>query len=143
MAPIILIRVKHALVAAGAALALAVAGCGGADEPPPITGPAKEAAATIDAFERAARRRDFRTICNELLAAEARRQSGGRHCPARLRRRARRLRQPRVEVLEIDVRGRDAASVRVRARAAGDPARVDTVELVREVGRFRIASLAD
>lgn len=143
MAPIILIPVMRALVAAGAVLALAAAGCGDDDEPPPVEGPAREAAAAVHAFERAAARRDFREICNDLLAVEARRQSGGRRCPARLRRRAAGVRRPRVRVLDIDVRGRDAASVRVSARSAGEPAVVDTIELVREGGRFRIVSLAD
>ena len=133
----------RALPAAGAALAVALGGCGEREEPPLARGPTAEAAATVQALERAAARRDFGAICRRLLAAEARRRLGGDGCPLRLRHRAAGLRSPRVGVVHITLRGRRAASVRVRARAAGERPADETIELVRERGRFRIAALMD
>ena len=131
------------LPAAALALAVALAACGEGRQPRPASRPIEEAAGTVRAFERAAARRDFRAVCDRLLAAQARRRLGGDRCTRRQRRRATGLRSPRLELLHVALRGRDAATVRVRAAAAGEPAKGDTIELVRERGRFRIASLVD
>ena len=132
----------RAFTGAWAALALAVAACGG-EEPPPVTGPAKEAAATVLRLDRATARRDFVTVCDKLLTAEARRRAGGQRCAARMRRRAAGIRRPRIEIVRIERRGHHAAIVRVRVHAIGQPVVTDTVDLVRQGPRLRIASLGD
>lgn len=132
--------VAHVRFALWPVLALALAGCGGGADPPPAGGPARDVAATMEAFEQATAARDYTRICRDLLSGEARRQAGGEECPRRLRRAAQGVRRPSLEVERIDVRG-NTASVQVIARSAADPPARETVELVRQEGRFRIASL--
>jgi hypothetical protein len=119
-----------------------IAGCGGGDggKPKRITGPAKEVAGVIGRLEKATREQDFATICNDLLAAETRKQAGGEQCPDVLGQRARGVRRPRIRILSIDVSG-DRARARVRTTASGQAAVSDVIALVRENGRFRVSSL--
>ena len=123
------------------ALAL-LAGCssGSDDEPPDVEGPPREVARTVADLEAATRRRDYESICDDLFTRAARERAGGDECAALLRSAVDGVRQPRIRVLAIRVRGR-RARVRVRTRAAAQGPIVETIELRRERGRFRIASL--
>jgi hypothetical protein len=105
-----------------------------------VSGPAKEVATVIERLQRATARRDFETVCNDLLAASTRRQAGGGECPAILAARARGVRAPRIVIKTIAVQGNDA-QVRVRTTARGQAAASDVIRLVREHGRFRVLSL--
>ena len=117
------------------------AGCGGSNSgPEPITGPAKDVATVIQRLERATARRDFATICNDLLAAVTRKQAGGDSCPQVLDQRARGVRRPRIRIQSIDVQG-NQAQVRVRTTAAGQAPTTDVIRLVRENGEFRVLAL--
>jgi hypothetical protein len=116
------------------------AGCGGSGDPKPITGAPARVAEAVQALERATARRDFKRVCDELLTAGARRLSGGRDCAERLGRVAANLREPRIRIDRIEVEG-EQASVRVTTTARGQGPVTETLELVRERGRFRIASL--
>lgn len=120
---------------------VALAACGGGDgEPERATGPAKEVAAVIETLERATARRDFETICDRLFTAEVRERAGGEDCASLLRRTAARVRRPRIAIERIDVEG-DSAVAEVKTKARGQAEASDTIRLVRERGRFRIASL--
>jgi hypothetical protein len=119
----------------------AAAGCGGSSAPKPISGAPARVAVAVQALERATARGDFEEVCDELMTARARRLSGGRDCAERLRRAAARLRDPRIRIDRIEVEG-EQASVRVTTTARGQGPVTETLELVRERGRFRIASLS-
>ena len=123
-------------------IVLLAAGCGGDDkaEPEPVSGPAKEVATVIEKLERATARKDFATICNELLAQATRKQAGGDECPAVLEQRARGVARPKIVIKSIEVKG-DRAQVRVETIAKGQATVTDLLHLVREGGRFRVLSL--
>jgi hypothetical protein len=124
------------------ALSVLVAGCGGGEngKPKPISGAAKQVAQVIERLETATAKRDFQSICDELLAAATRRQAGGAECPAVLAARARGVRRPRIVIRQIAVQGSQAVA-RVTTTAIGQAPATDTIRLVREGGSFRIASL--
>ncbi len=118
-------------------------GCGGGDAestPEPVTGAPKQVAATVADFERATVARDFASICAELFTRGARVRAGGEDCAASLREGAGGLRAPRIQLLSIRIDG-ERASVRVRTSAASQPSVDETIELVREDGRYLIAAL--
>ena len=123
-------------------LCLLAAGCGGGNDgkPKAISGPAKDVAETIQQFEKATAARDFTMICDQLLASASRRQAGGEQCPDVLDQRARGVRRPRIRIVAIEVQG-NRAQARVRTTAAGQASVPNVIRLVREQGRFRIASL--
>jgi hypothetical protein len=118
------------------------AGCGsgGQPKPKPVSGPAKEAADVIERLQKATADRDFATICNELLAAQARNQAGGSDCAAVLSARARDVHRPRIAIKGIEIQGQNAA-VTVQTTATGQAPTTDVIHLVRERGRFRVLSL--
>jgi hypothetical protein len=123
-------------------LVLVLSGCGGNGKPKPISGPAKEAASVVQALEKATARRDFRAICDRLLTASERRQAGGSDCPRLMAQRAQGLQHPRIRIRGIEIaRGNAAALVSVQTTAVGQAPAGDVIRLVREGGRFRIASL--
>jgi hypothetical protein len=128
------------IAAAALAIALGIAACDSGDDPPPITGPARAVAATVESFERATARRDYRTICDDLFSAQVRAQAGGEECPALLRRTARDVQDPRIRITSINVQGR-SATVAVRTRARGQAEAGDELRLRLEGGRWRIAAL--
>jgi hypothetical protein len=119
-----------------------VAGCasGANRKPKPISGAAKEVATVVQRLERATAERDFRTICDRLLARPTRKQAGGEQCPDVLDQRARGVRRPRIRIQAIEIRGNEAR-VRVRTTATGQASVVDVLRLVRENGSFRVLSL--
>ena len=119
-----------------------VGGCGSGDNrnPEPISGAAKQVASVVQRLEKATERRDFTTICDELLARPTRKQAGGEQCPDVLDQRARGVRRPRIRIQAIEIRG-NHAQVRVRTTAAGQAAVADVIRLVRENGSFRVLSL--
>jgi hypothetical protein len=121
---------------------LLAAGCGGGGKhnPPPIQGPAKEVAAVIQRLHKALVERDFRTVCDLLLSSAERRQAGGPGCPRILAQSAGDLRRPSIVIETIEVGG-DHALVKVLTTAEGQAPARDVIRLVREHGRFRIASL--
>jgi hypothetical protein len=125
-----------------AGLCLLIAGCGSGEKrkPEPISGAAKEVASVVQRLQKATARRDFTTICDELLASPTRRQAGGEQCPDVLDQRARGVRRPRIRIQAIEIRGNEA-QVRVRTTASGQAVVADVIRLVREHGSFRVLSL--
>ncbi|MEA2396889.1 MAG: hypothetical protein QOK25_445, partial [Thermoleophilaceae bacterium] len=130
-------------LAAIAAVALVVAvvliSSGGDNGPPAVSGTPAEVVVTVDAFQKALAERDFAAICDGLFSAEARVAAGGDNCQSVLAQAAAQLRAPRVEITSVTV-GRGRAVVGVVASAAGQRPAPDVIRLVREGGRFRIAS---
>ena len=109
------------------------------DGPPPVSGTPKEAVELVEAFRRALAARDFATICDELYTTEAREASGGDDCQSVLAQETAKLRNPEMQITGLTVT-RDGASVNVQASVNGERPVADTIRLVRQRGRFRIAS---
>jgi hypothetical protein len=127
-------------------LALAVVagpGCAldGSTEPKPAKGATREIAGVVERLERASARGDWRTVCDRLFTAAAKRRAGGSGCVRRLRSDAGGLAEPRLDVVRIALEERGRASVRVRSRARGQPPLEDVIELRRERGEYRVESL--
>jgi hypothetical protein len=120
-----------------------LAGCslGGDDEPKPAEGAVRAVGETVERLERAIARGDWRTICEDLFTAAARRRAGGEGCPRLLRADARGLREPRIRILRVDLEDK-RAEVRVRSRARGQQPLTDVIELRRERGAYRIDALS-
>jgi hypothetical protein len=126
-------------VVAVAAVALLVARLSGRQDTPSVSGAAKDVVTTVRQFESALAGRDWVGICNRLYTSKARAAAGGAHCPAALAQSAGGLRDPRVKILSVVVRG-PAATVTVAASVNGKPSVTDAIQLQREHGQFRIAS---
>ncbi len=125
-------------------LALAILGGCSDDEPgadpPPAKGVSRQVGEVVERLEAASRLRDFGTICEDLLSADARERAGGADCEGLVRSTAGDVRRPEIEVLSIRISG-DRADARVRSTAEGQDPIEDTIRLVREDGGYRIAAL--
>ena len=121
---------------------LAPTGCslGGDEEPQPVSGTAKQIAATVDQLERAVATHDFAEVCDELFTKSARQRSGGDDCAKQLQGAAGGVRRPRIDIGGIAVEG-DRAVVTVRTRAEGQARVSDELRLKREDGSWRVESL--
>jgi hypothetical protein len=104
-----------------------------------VTGAAKDVVSTVMQFQAALAGRDWATICNRLYTSKARAGAGGSRCPTTLAQSAGGLRDPRVRIVSVVVRGQ-AATVTVAASVNGKPPVTDVIQLMRERGRYRIAS---
>jgi hypothetical protein len=135
--------VKWATIAVPLAL-LAGSGCAldGSSEPKPAKGAGRDVTAAVRRLERATARADWRTVCDDIFTAGARRRAGGRDCPRLLRSDAEGVARPRIEVLHITLKARGRAAVRVRSLARGQPPLEDVIELKRERGAYRVDALA-
>jgi hypothetical protein len=121
---------------------LAPVGCsiGGDEEPKPVSGVPKEIAATVDRLERAVADTDYRTVCDDLFTARARKRAGGAECANQLRSAAEGVRGPTIEIRGIEVKG-DRARVRVSTKARGQERVTDTLDLRREGERWLVEAL--
>jgi hypothetical protein len=129
-------------ITAALVAAAGIAGCGSdTEKPKPVEGPAKEVAATVQAFEAATARRDYRTVCRDLFSAEVRRRAGGPRCPSLLRRTAADVRDPRIRIRKITIVG-DKATVEVTTTARGQAPARDSIALERSGSRWRISELS-
>jgi hypothetical protein len=126
-------------VVAVAAVAVLVARLSGSQDAPSVSGAAKDVVITVRQFESALAGRDWVGICNRLYTSKARAAAGGAHCPAALAQSAGGLRDPRVKILSVVVRG-PAATVTVAASVNGKSPVTDAIQLQRENGQYRIAS---
>lgn len=133
----------------GVVVSLGVGGCLGStpEEPKPVAGPAQEVAGVVRALERATAEKDYNQICFDLFSDQVRAQAGGVRCPAFLRRTARGIDSPRIQIVDdpggapaIVVKG-ERATVRVRTRTRDQAPVLDSIQLVRQRGRFRISAL--
>jgi Putative lumazine-binding len=133
-----MVAVRLSTALAVAALAMAAAACGGSG----ATSDREQVAATVRAFGRATQAGDYGRLCRDLLstALVTRIQRAGITCRDALQAGLQGVRAPRLSVGEITVDG-DRATAEVRTSAAGQRPSVDRLRLVREAGRWRIASL--
>jgi hypothetical protein len=122
---------------------LAPVGCsiGADEEPKPVTGAAKEIAATVDQLEGAVARRDYAAICTELFTTTARERAGGDECVSQMRSAAEDVLRPTIQIEQIAVKD-DRAVVRVATTAKGQARVTDTLELRRTGGSWLIEGLS-
>ena len=110
------------------------------EDPRPITGPGKQVADVVTRLELATRRRQFEVVCDELFTRAARTRAGGGSCVRLLRATAEDVRRPRIRLLGVRIVG-NRAEARVRTLAEGQAAVEETIDFLREGGRYRIAAL--
>jgi hypothetical protein len=122
-----------------AVIAVVVARLSGRQDTPQVSGAAKDVVATVMQFETALANRDWAGICTRLYSNQARAAAGGARCATTLAQSAGGLRDPRVRIISVVVRGQ-AATVTVSASVNGRAPVTDAIQLVREGGRFRIVS---
>jgi hypothetical protein len=103
-------------------------------------GPAERVADTVSALQQDLVTRNWADICAQVYSSKARAQAGGDSCPAYVRRGAAGLRSPHIRVRKVDV-GRGRASAHVITTAAGQAEVPETIELVLEGGKYRVAAL--
>jgi hypothetical protein len=122
-------------VAALLAAAL-LAGCGG--------GPSddQQVRQTLRDFVKATADKDYKLICDQLLAPRLVDQvkAIGLPCEKALQRGLGDVRDPRLTIGKVTVDG-DRASAQIRTSAAGQPPSADKVELSKVGGRWRVSSL--
>lgn len=90
-------------------------------------------------FEQASARKDYQTLCDQLLASSYVRQaaSSGLPCEVALRTGLEDVKNPTLTIVSVEVNG-DRAAARVRGSAAGQVPAEDVYELVREGDSWRI-----
>ena len=126
----------RALTAAVLACAVALGACGRESGE-------EEVRETLQSFADATARKDYQRLCDELFSKELV-EEVDRQYPCELALKNSSLgdaRSPKLEVRSVKLDG-DTATARVRTSAANQPASEDTVRLVREGDRWRIAALA-
>jgi hypothetical protein len=125
----------------------AASGCG-ADQEGGASGSGlpddQQVRAVVARFGVATRAKDYQTICDRLLADELVRsvESIGLPCESALQKGLGDVRDPRLEIRQVSLSG-GRALVSVHSSAAGQPASDDAMQLVRQHGEWRIASLAE
>jgi hypothetical protein len=93
----------------------------------------------LERYEAASSRKDYQTLCDELLAKSYVKQtaSSGLPCEVALRTALEDVRNPTLDVLSVEVNG-DRAAARVRGSAAGQVPGEAVYTLVREDDAWRI-----
>jgi hypothetical protein len=138
-------------VRAAALLGLAasvVAGCGADTESGGSGGSGvpddQQVRAVVTQFGTAAAAKDYRTICDQLLADTLVKavESIGLPCESALQKGLSDVRHPTLEVRQVSIAG-SRALVSVHSTATGQPASDDAMQLVKEEGVWKIASLAE
>jgi Putative lumazine-binding len=116
---------------------LVLAGCG--EQGP---SPEQQVRDAVAEFGRATAAKDYRTLCDRLLAPSLVEEveSIGLPCEVALRQGLGQVRDPRLTIGRIEVRD-DRASAQVRTTAAGEQPSEDTLELVDVDGSWKISSL--
>jgi hypothetical protein len=127
------------LLAVVGVLVWRIADQGGGEGPRKVGGTAAEAINLVSGLQRALSGRDYQAVCDSLFTTQAREAAGGDNCPTVLAQAGAKVTAPSVIPQSVAVAG-DQATVRVMASAAGQPPAADELHLVREGGRFRIAS---
>ncbi|HVL95475.1 MAG TPA: hypothetical protein VM266_06400 [Solirubrobacteraceae bacterium] len=121
------------------AACLLLAGCGSR-----TPGDEEQVRDVLATFVRAVEGRDYQRLCDDVFAPDLLEgvESIGLPCEVALRNSLGEVREPRLTVGAVDVRG-DDASAQVRTSAQGQEPSSDTVRLERVDGRWKVSSLAD
>ena len=106
---------------------------------PKLGGTPAEVVALVNGLQRALAGGDYQTICDSLFTTAAREAAGGDNCPSVLAQAGAKIASPTLSIRSVAVGG-DQATVSVLAVAAGQRAATDELHLMRQGGRFRIAS---
>jgi hypothetical protein len=130
-------RASRTVAAGAATLALGAlgAGCGSADQVPKVR-------AALARFATATARKDYRTLCQQVLAPSIVDQLNqlGVGCERALAQGLGNVQAPALTVRSVRVHG-DRAEAQVHSSAANQPPSDDTLELIRVQGSWRISSL--
>lgn len=104
----------------------------------------REVRATLEEYAEATRDKDYQRLCDELYARDLveRIRAAGLPCEVALRTGLENRQNPQLEVQAVEVSG-DQALAKVRSSAAGEVPSVDTVRLVEQDGRWRVAALSE
>lgn len=123
--------------------ALAVAGCGADTEDGGAPDADTQVRAVVARFGVATRTRDYQQICDELLsgALVTKIETIGLPCESALQRGLGEVKDPTLTINDVSIAGARAL-VSVHTTAAGQAASDDALQLVKESGRWKIASLA-
>jgi ketosteroid isomerase-like protein len=115
-----------------------LAGCGSSSGP----SDEQQIRQVILDFAQATQSKDYKRICNQLLAPRLVEQTRniGLPCEQAVEKALGSVRDPHVTVGKVVVKG-DSASAQVRSSAAGQAPSQDTVGLTRVDGRWRLSSL--
>jgi putative lumazine-binding protein len=99
--------------------------------------------AAVNRFARASARKDYQQICDRLVSRRLVQtvEQIGLPCESAFRRGLRGVRRPRLQIRKIQV-AKDKALVSVRSTAANQKPSDDTLQLVKEDGKWKIAALA-
>jgi hypothetical protein len=135
---------NFAAVGAVVSIATGLAACGSSGGQ--HTTPGADQAAVRGAltqFEHATLARDYRGLCNKVLARQLVQKvaSAGLPCEMALRVGLKGVRQPHLQIARIKVSGNHALA-EVYSGATGQKPSTDVVQLVREQGGWRVTSLA-
>jgi hypothetical protein len=126
-------------------LALAVAGCGADEEGGGGGGvPAEQQVREVVArFGVATRGKDYQQICDRLLSKDLvnKIEGIGLPCESAVQRGLSGVRNPTLTINEVSISG-TRALVSIRTTATGEAASDDALQVVRESGEWKIASLA-
>ncbi len=123
-------------------LTAVLGGCSsGEDEaqPKPVKGAPKQVAEVIARLEKATAAGDLAAVC-ALFTTETRTRAGGSNCAQSLSLSLGGVRRPSIRILSIKI-GSRRSSVRIEARASGQAPVQETIELLREDGRYLIDGL--
>jgi hypothetical protein len=127
------------------ALAAAVAGCGADEEGGGGGGvPAEQQVREVVArFGVATRGKDYQQICDHLLSKDLvnKIEAIGLPCESAVQRGLGGVRNPTLEINEVSISG-SRALVSIHTTAAGEAPSDDALQVVREDGEWKIASLA-
>src|SRR5437764_15326127 len=104
-----------------------------------VKGTPAEVVTLVNGLQRALAGGDYQTICDSLFTTAAREAAGGDNCPSVLAQAGAKIASPTLSIRSVAVGG-DQATVSVLAVAAGQRAATDELHLMRQGGRFRIAS---
>ncbi|HEX5922654.1 MAG TPA: hypothetical protein VFY45_02405 [Baekduia sp.] len=126
-------------------LALAVAGCGADEEGGGGGGvPAEQQVrAVVARFGVATRAKDYQQICDRLLSKDLvdKIEAIGLPCESAVQRGLGGVRNPTLEINEVSISG-SRALVSIHTTATGEAPSDDALQVVREDGEWKIASLA-
>ena len=116
---------------------LVLAGCGDAGPTPE-----EQVRTTVAEFGRATTSKDYKTMCGRLLAPKLVEdvEQAGLPCERALKQGLDAVRDPRLTIGEVTIKG-DNATAEIRTSAAGEEPSKDTLELVKLNGTWKISSL--
>jgi hypothetical protein len=135
-------RTLSALIAA-LAVAGPAAGCGADEEGGGGLSADQQVRAVVARFGVATRERNYQEICDRLLSDTlvAKIEGIGLPCESALQRGLGEVRNPTLSINEVSISGARAL-VSIHTTAAGQPPSDDALQLVREDGEWKVASLA-